>query len=61
MDQTIVYAGKSHISSLTIVAIAAIVALISVYVVLFLMGYCFLVRRKAKKKYGARQEEDGNE
>uniref|UniRef100_A0A2N9FB76 Cysteine-rich receptor-like protein kinase n=1 Tax=Fagus sylvatica TaxID=28930 RepID=A0A2N9FB76_FAGSY len=49
--------GKSHISSLTIVAI---VAPISVSVVLFLMGYCFLVRRKAKKKYGAIQEEDAS-
>ncbi len=58
MNQTIVYAGKSHISSL---AIVAIVVPISVQVVIFLMGYCFLVRRKAKKKYGALQEEDGNE
>ncbi|GMY37058.1 cysteine-rich receptor-like protein kinase 10 [Fagus crenata] len=57
MNQTIAYAGKSHISSLTIVAI---VAPISVSVVLFLMGYCFLVRRKAKKKYGAIQEEDAS-
>ena len=58
MNQTIAYAGKSHISSLTIVAI---VAPISVSLVLFLMGYCFLVRRKAKKKYGALQEENGKD
>ncbi|XP_075664886.1 cysteine-rich receptor-like protein kinase 10 isoform X5 [Castanea sativa] len=38
--------GKSHISSLTIVAI---VAPIIVSVVLFFMGYCFLIRRKASK------------
>uniref|UniRef100_A0A7N2N520 Protein kinase domain-containing protein n=1 Tax=Quercus lobata TaxID=97700 RepID=A0A7N2N520_QUELO len=46
MNQNIVYAGKSHISSLTIVAI---VAPIIVSVVLFFMGYCFLIRRKASK------------
>ncbi|XP_050288748.1 cysteine-rich receptor-like protein kinase 10 [Quercus robur] len=38
--------GKSHISSLTIIAI---VAPIIVSVVLFFMGYCFLMRRKASK------------
>uniref|UniRef100_A0A7N2LUP0 Protein kinase domain-containing protein n=1 Tax=Quercus lobata TaxID=97700 RepID=A0A7N2LUP0_QUELO len=37
---------KSHISSLTIVAI---VASIIVSVVLFFMGYCFLIRMKASK------------
>ena len=43
MNQNIVYARKSHISSL---AIVAIVAPIIVSVVLFFMGYCFLIRRK---------------
>ncbi|KAK4562662.1 hypothetical protein RGQ29_005240 [Quercus rubra] len=38
--------GKSHISSLTIIAI---VAPIIVSGVLFFMGYCFLIRRKASK------------
>ena len=55
MNQNIDYAGKSHISSLTIIAI---VAPIIVSVVLFFMGYCFLIRRKASKTV---QKEIGKE
>ncbi|KAJ9169028.1 hypothetical protein P3X46_020498 [Hevea brasiliensis] len=49
--------GKSGISAVTIVAI---VAPISISIVLFCMGYCFL-RRRARKKYDAIQEDGGNE
>ncbi|XP_057986388.1 cysteine-rich receptor-like protein kinase 10 isoform X2 [Hevea brasiliensis] len=49
--------GKSGISVVTIVAI---VAPISISIVLFCMGYCFL-RRRARKKYDAIEEDGGNE
>lgn len=48
-------AGKSGISSSTIIAI---VAPIAVTAVLFILGFCFL-RRKAKKKYNAVPESNG--
>jgi uncharacterized membrane protein (DUF485 family) len=53
----IVYAGKDKISAVTIVAI---VVPISVFVVLFVMGYCLLTRR-ARKKYNSVQKENGKQ
>ncbi|GLT69650.1 hypothetical protein SLA2020_417860 [Shorea laevis] len=47
--------GKDKISPLTIVAI---VVPISVFIVLFVIGYRFLMKRRAKEKYNAIQEEN---
>ncbi|XP_057985402.1 cysteine-rich receptor-like protein kinase 10 [Hevea brasiliensis] len=49
--------GKSSISAVTIVAI---VAPISIFIVLFCMGYCFL-RRRARQKSDTLPEDGGNE
>jgi len=58
VNQSNFYAGKSHISSQSIVAI---VVPISIFVVLLFMGFCFFMRWKARKKYNAVQEENGKE
>ncbi|XP_059438375.1 cysteine-rich receptor-like protein kinase 10 [Corylus avellana] len=47
--------GKDTISVLTIVAI---VGPISVSIVLFVIGYCFVINRRARKKYNAIQQEN---
>ncbi|XP_059435861.1 cysteine-rich receptor-like protein kinase 10 [Corylus avellana] len=47
--------GKDTISALTIVAI---VVPISVSIVLFVIGYCFVINRRARKKYNAIQQEN---
>jgi mannose/fructose/N-acetylgalactosamine-specific phosphotransferase system component IIC len=56
MHLLIVYAGKGK-SSLTIIAIAVP---ISVAMVLFAVGVCFLVRRTSKK-YNTLLEENGKQ
>jgi preprotein translocase subunit YajC len=53
---TVVYAGKDQISAVIIIAI---VVPISLLILLFVAGYCFLISRRARKKYDAIQEENG--
>ena len=58
MQVNIVCAGKDQISAVIIIAI---VVPISVSIVLFVIGYCFLMKRRAKEKYNAIQEENGRQ
>jgi hypothetical protein len=53
---TVVYAGKDQISKVIIIAI---VVPISISILLFVAGYCFLISTRARKKYDAVQEENG--